>query len=176
MKPIFTANLLRLCTPRPEDRELLAQWSNDDSYMRLLDDDPVRPQSVESYDGTLSSSNNGYYFHLRTLEDDRFIGFVVLFNIKWRNQTAELAIGIGDAAYRRKGYGSDALKLILNFGWSELNLHHVGLTVMDYNKDAIKAYERVGFVLEGTRRGVILRDGKRFDLLAYGILRNEFKE
>jgi len=173
MKPIYKGNLLRLAAPQADDRDLLAQWTNDDNYMRLLDDDPVRPLPPDSF--TFSESNDSYYFHLRTLEADQFIGFVVLFNIKWRNQTAELAIGIGDAEFRGKGYGSDALKLILNYGWSELNLHHIGLNVLENNAAAIKAYERVGFVLEGTRRGVSIREGKRYDLLLYGILRDEFK-
>ncbi|MBK8027449.1 MAG: GNAT family N-acetyltransferase [Chloroflexi bacterium] len=114
------------------------------------------------------------YFHLRTISDDRCIGFVVLFNLKWRNQTAELAIGIGDRDYRGHGYGSDALRLILNYAFSELALRRVSLTVMDYNTAAIKAYERVGFQREGAHRQAVVREGRAYDLLLYGILRDEW--
>ncbi len=175
MSPIFTGQRLRLAPPQPADQELFAQWSHADEYMRLLDDDPVRPQTAASY-GFFAEApkDNGFYFHLRTIEDDQMIGFVVLFGIKWRNQSATMAIGIGPSDYRGKGYGQDALKLILNYGFSELGLHRVGLTVLSYNTAAIRAYERVGFVHEGVQRQAIYRDGQRHDMLSYGILREEW--
>jgi len=143
--------------------------------MRLLDDDPIAPQSPASFGhlGARSDANSAY-FHLRTLDGDQFIGFVALFNIKWRNQTAEMAIGIGDPALRGQGYGREALDLLLGYAFHELGLYRVGLTVMDYNTDAIRAYERVGFVREGAQRGAGWRAGKRYDLLCYGILRDEW--
>lgn len=175
LNPIFTGQLLRLATPTEPDQTLFASWSNDDMYMRMLDDDPVRPESPASFASfTEAGDDKSYYFHLRTLSDDVVIGFVVLFNIKWGNQAAEMAIGIGDKSNRGKGYGQDALKLILNYGFNELNLHRIFLTVIDYNAAAIKAYERAGFVLEGTHRQAVQREGKRYDLLLYGILRDEF--
>lgn len=173
--PIFKGQLVCLSTARPEDQEVFARWSQDDHYMRLLDDDPVRPQPASAYDHFgAAPRENDYYFHLRTLTEDELIGFVVLFNIKWRNQTSEMAIGIGAEAYRGKGYGHDALQLILRYGFSELGLRRVGLTVLSYNAPAIKAYERVGFKHEGTIRQAIFRDGQHFDLLQYGILRDEW--
>lgn len=173
--PIFTGQLLRLAAPIEADQAKFAAWTQDDSYLRLLDDDPIKPLSQASFASFAEASgDDNYYFHLRTLSDDIVIGFVVLFNIKWSNQSAVMAIGIGDKAYRGKGYGQDALKLLLNYGFNELNLHRIGLTVMSYNTSAIKAYERVGFVLEGTQRQAIQRQGKRYDLLTFGILRDEF--
>lgn len=173
--PIFTGKLLRLTPPQPDDQDLFAQWSYDDEYSRLLDDDPVRPQTPATY-GFFNDATKGddYYFHLRTLEDNQMIGFVVLFNLKWRNQTAMMAIGIGPSDYRGKGYGRDALNLILSYGFSELGLHRIGLTVMDYNTQAIKAYERVGFVREGAQRQAVYREGQRHDLVQFGILREEW--
>lgn len=169
-KPLFRGRLVRLAAPLPEDGSILALWTNDDLYLRQLDDDPVKPLPPKLH----QYGENDVYFHLRTLADERLIGFVSLFNIKWASQTAEMAMAIGDSAYRGKGYGSDALNLLLNYGFNELNLYRVGLTVMDYNAAAIRAYERAGFVLEGTQRGMILREGKRYDLLLYGILRDEW--
>ncbi len=174
--PIFTGSLVRLTSPRPEDQELFASWTHDDEYMRLLDDDPVRPQSASTFNSFADATkHDDYYFHLRTLEGDHLIGFVVLFNLKWRNQTAELAIGIGAKNYRGKGYGRDALTLILNYAFSELCLRRVSLTVLEYNTAAIQAYERVGLQREGTYRQAVRRDGQTFDLLLYGILQEEWK-
>ena len=175
--PLFTSKRIRLATPLPEDKASFVRWSEDEDYTRMLDDDPIRPLSEANFghfDGSASADNP--YFHIRTLDNDTLIGFVVLFNIKWSNQSAEMAIGIGDKNYRGKGYGAEALHLILNYAFNELNLYRVGLTVIGYNTPAIKSYERAGFVLEGTRRKAIQRYGQRYDLLQYGILRDEWKQ
>ncbi|GAB4523095.1 MAG: GNAT family protein [Anaerolineae bacterium] len=174
--PLFTGKLLRLAPPVAEDQEIFAAWTRDDAYLRMLDDDPVKTRTAADYNhfGGGSEADN-YYFHLVTLADETLIGFVVLFNIKWSNQSAEMAIGIGAADYRGKGYGQDALRLILNYAFSELNLYRVGLSVMDYNTAAIKAYERAGFQKEGVRRGAVQRHHQRYDLVLYGILREEWQ-
>jgi RimJ/RimL family protein N-acetyltransferase len=175
--PLFTGRLVRLAAATPEDQEAMAAWSLDDTYLRMLDDDPIRPQNAASYQYASNPDGQGsVYFHLRTLSDDTFIGFVVLFSIKGASQTCDMAIGIGNPEYRGKGYGQDALRLILNYAFSELNLYRVGLTVMSYNAAAIKSYERAGFVLEGAKRQMVYREGKRHDLLVYGILRDEWAE
>jgi RimJ/RimL family protein N-acetyltransferase len=173
--PLFTGKLLRLAASHADDQAIFMQWTHDDEYMRLMDDDPIRPQASANF-AHFGEAINGdnYYFHLRTLDADQLIGFVVLFNLKWRNQTSEMAIGIGAKAFWGKGYGQDALNLILNYAFSELCLHRVSLTVLGYNTRAIKAYERVGFRHEGTHRQAIQRNGQRYDLLLYGILREEW--
>ncbi|MEL7435033.1 MAG: GNAT family protein [Chloroflexota bacterium] len=176
LNPIFTSQRLCLAIPSADDAEAFAQWTNSDTYMRLLDDDPVRPQSPANFDHFGNArGDDDYYFHLRTLEEDVLLGFVVLFNLKWRNQTAELAIGIGNTDYRGKGYGQEALHLILNYAFSELNLRRVSLTVIDYNTVAINAYKKVGFQQEGTARQAIIREDKTHDLLHFGILRHEYQ-
>ena len=173
--PIFNGQHVRLASPIAEDQAIFASWSQDDDYLRMLDDDPIRPLSSANYASFADApDDNSFYFHLRTLTDDTLIGFVVLFNLKWGNQSAEMAIAIGDKTHRGKGFGQDGLKLILNYAFNELNLHRVSLTVMDYNQPAINAYERVGFVREGAHRQAVQRQGKRYDLLLYGILRDEF--
>lgn len=174
-QPLFKGSLVRLAAPLPEDRANLVAWTQNDEYMRLLDDDPVRPLAEKDMTWLDSpASNDSFYFHIRTLAADKHVGFVVLHSVKWASQTAELAIGIGDSAYWGKGYGKDALRLILNYAFSELNLYRVGLVVMDYDTRAIHAYENVGFVREGVKRSMVQREGKRYDLVCYGILRDEW--
>lgn len=174
--PIFSGELVRLTPPHADDQEQFALWTHDDDYMRLLDDDPVRPQSSSSFASfSEATKNDDFYFHLRTLKEGQLIGFVALFNLKWRNQTAELAIGIGAPEFRARGYGRDALSIILNYAFSELCLHRVSLTVMSYNARAIKAYESVGFQQEGIHRQAIRRGDQRHDLILYGILREEWQ-
>jgi RimJ/RimL family protein N-acetyltransferase len=62
----------------------------------------------------------------------------------------------------------------LNYAFSELNMHRIQLTVFSYNERAIALYERLGFRREGTHREQILRDGKRYDMYLYGLLRREW--
>jgi RimJ/RimL family protein N-acetyltransferase len=146
--------------------------------MRALDTDYARPYSAEAFTERFNpgrESPNGLLFHLRTLEDERLIGFVAIHSIEWNNQAGLLSIGIGDAEYRGRGYGSDALRLALRYAFDELNLYRVGLDVIAGNAAAVRAYERAGFRREGAARGAVLRDGQRQDRLFMGILREEWQ-
>ncbi|RPI51579.1 MAG: N-acetyltransferase [Chloroflexi bacterium] len=174
---LFQGKLLRLAAAREEDAAHMARWSEDSGYMRGLDTDYARPRperefSPESYGQ--AAGPNSLEFRLRTLEDDRLVGFVALHTIEWNNRAAMLAIGIGEPDYRGKGYGTDALRLILRYAFDELNLERVGLDVIANNQAAIRAYERVGFRREGAMRRAVLRDGQAHDRLIMGILREEW--
>lgn len=171
---IFEGRLVRLAAARPEDRETLARWSNDVEYLRLMDDEPARPQSPDSFPAPRDDDNRDYQFRIRTLADDRLIGFVALHSFVWNCGTALLSIGIGEPSYRGQGYGTDAMQLILRYAFTELNLHRVGLNVYTYNIRAIRAYQKVGFVAEGLQRETVHRDGQRYDTLWMGILRREW--
>jgi RimJ/RimL family protein N-acetyltransferase len=87
-----------------------------------------------------------------------------------------LAIGIGEASYRGKGYGSDALQLILRYAFRELNLYRVGLDITANNGPAIRACEKAGFQREGAMRRAVSRDGQHIDRILMGILRDEWLE
>lgn len=175
---LFLGKLVRLVAPREQDAALLARWSEDAEYLRALDSDYARPVSGQEVVKRLDPEqrdDNWLEFHLRTLENDRLIGFVALHTIEWNNGVAMLSIGIGEPAYRGKGYGSDALHLILQYAFSELNLHRVGLDVISNNTHAIHMYENAGFRHEGSVRSAVLRDGRRHDRLLMGMLRDEWK-
>ncbi len=173
---LFAGKLVHLAATTSDDMAAFARWSNDADYLRHLDSDPARPRSADYFTKDMQrreEHNNNFNFMIRTLADDKTIGFVALWT-EWSHQTAMLAIGIGEPDYRGKGYGSDALQVILRYGFWELNLYRIGLNVFSYNERAIHTYEKAGFRHEGRLRGLLARDGQRFDLIYMGILREEW--
>lgn len=173
---LFTGKLVRLAASRPQDSADHARWSQDPEYMRQMDTDFARPMNEAEAAARLpGTSANSVGFAIRTLADDRLIGFVALFSIEWNNQSGVLAIGIGETDYRGKGYGTDALELALYYAFNELNLYRVGLDVIGNNARAIHAYEKVGFKREGAMRASLFRDGQRVDRVLMGILLPEWQ-
>ena len=173
---LFQGKLVRLSAPRERDAEAFARWSHDAAYLRAVDTDFARPISAQEAAKRFPGGEddpNAVAFRIRTLEEDRLIGFVALHSIEWNNRAALLAIGIGEPDYRGKGYGTDALRLVLRYAFDELNLLRVGLDVISNNTPAVRAYEKVGFVHEGAMRKAVLRDGHHHDRLIMGILRED---
>jgi RimJ/RimL family protein N-acetyltransferase len=87
-----------------------------------------------------------------------------------------VGLGIGETNYWSKGYGTDAMNVLLRFAFIEINLRRVTLTVFEYNPRAIRSYEKAGFRHEGRKRQLLHREGKRWDELYMGILREEWME
>lgn len=87
-----------------------------------------------------------------------------------------MGIGIGEREYWSKGYGTDAMNVILRFAFDELNLYRISLNVFEYNQRAIRSYEKVGFVVEGREREFLRRAGRRWDMIFMGLLREEWAQ
>lgn len=170
-KNLFVGPRLRLSAPLSEDAAVMASWTEDSHYLRMVDTDIARPQSAQA----LAEVPSGFEFRLRLVDDNRLIGFVALMGIEWANRIGKMAIGIGDPESRGVGYGYEASALLLNYGFGELNLHRVGLDVIAYNKPAIGLYQKLGFQLEGRDREAVCRDGVRYDLLRMGLLASEWR-
>jgi RimJ/RimL family protein N-acetyltransferase len=116
--------------------------------------------------------NRAFVILLR--ENRARIGIVGCFNIDWRNRSGELGIVIGEKKYRARGHGPEAMKLILAFGFEELNLHRLDLRVFDFNDRAIKSYRKCGLVEECRLREVLFRDGEYHDIVIMSILEDEY--
>lgn len=175
---LLVGKLVRLTAQQYEDKEAMARWSNDVELNRLWDDTPVRPRNVD-YFADVGKSKDGDYrrfeFAVRPIGDEKLIGVSEL-SILWVHQVAWLGIGIGEPEYRGKGYGTDAIQLTVNYAFRELNMYRVSLNVYSYNLRALHVYEKAGFVNEGVRRGVVQRDGQRYDEIMMGLLRSEWEQ
>jgi RimJ/RimL family protein N-acetyltransferase len=175
---LFSGKLVRLAAPKPEDHDTMAKWTNNLEYWRMYDSDPARPRGADYWadqDKEDKDSKNSFSFRIRTLEDDKLIGITGVW-VNWSHQSCWLSIAIGEPEYWGRGYGSDALTLVINYVFRELNLYKITLNVFSYNTRAIRAYEKVGFVHEGTIRSTLFRDGQHYDMVYMGILRTEWEE
>lgn len=181
MKDILRGEQVRLSAADPQEMgKLFSKWSSDSELMRLFGNGPTRAYSTkattEFYEKELDPNSEKHFcFSIRSLTDDRLLGETDL-EVSWMMRNAFVGIGIYDRADWGKGYGTEAMKLILRYAFAELNLNRVTLTVFEYNPRAIRSYEKAGFRHEGRRRGALLKDGKRWDILYMGILFEDWKE
>jgi RimJ/RimL family protein N-acetyltransferase len=177
---LLQGKLVRLTADEPASiAEALIRWQGDSEYLRLLDADPVNCFSVKQFTEWIQKDQEKdppafYFFAMRTLESDQLVGFIGVDRDTFPNGDGFVGIGIGDRNFWSKGYGTDAMEIILRYAFLELNLRRVSLDTFEYNPRAIRSYEKAGFVHEGKARKFLLRDGHRWDLLFMGILREEW--
>jgi RimJ/RimL family protein N-acetyltransferase len=177
---LLSGALVRLTAENPEVIAAhLFRWNQDTEWFRLLDTDPPKLPSekkVREWEETAleKGESNTLFFNIRTLVGEELIGFIGLFDLYQQHGDAMVAIALGERKYWGNGYGTDAMHIMLRYAFSELNLRNVGFIVFEYNPRAIRSYEKVGFIPEGRVRGAMLRDGKRWDFLYMGILREEW--
>jgi RimJ/RimL family protein N-acetyltransferase len=180
-KDLFKGELVRLTAADLDvAAEAFARWSLDSEYYRLLDSDPCHLWSKNKTREWLekhlfNEKPDMYSFLIRTLDGDCLIGEIGLDGIKYTHGDAFVGIGLGEREFWGKGYGTDAMRVLLRFAFTELNLRRVSLDVFEYNPRAVRSYEKVGFVVEGRMRGMLEREGKRWDLVFMGILREEWE-
>jgi len=173
---LFTGRLVRLAARQAEDNTSLSRWSEDAEFTRLMMGHPAVPRPPEAFEDKKDHRDDGRHFNFtfRTIADDKLIGYGGL-EMSWSNQEAHLWIGIGEPEYRGKGYGTDAMHLLVNYAFRELGAYRVSLNVFGFNLRAMHVYERLGFVNEGAKREAIYRDGQRFDDYSMSLLRPEWE-
>lgn len=163
------------------DAKIVSKWSHDPDYLRLQSVDIAKPLSpfqvkkqFEEWEKE-AEKHAAFSFAVRLKEDDRLIGFTRLYRIEWTHAAGSLQIGIGDRNDRGKGYGTEALQMLLRYAFDELNLYRLAASTAEYNAGAIRFLERAGFVVEVRRRQAVQRDGRRWDVVMLGLLRDEWK-
>jgi RimJ/RimL family protein N-acetyltransferase len=179
---LFEGQLVRFAPPDADrDAELVSKWTHDPEYLRLLSTDiakPLSPGQIKKQYEELdkeAEKRNAFNFAVRLKEDDRLIGFARLYRIEWTHGTGSVQIGLGDRNDRGKGFGTEALHMLLRYAFDELNLYRLAAVAVEYNTGALRFFERAGFAVEVRRRQAVQRDGKRWDALMLGLLRDEWK-
>lgn len=149
------------------------KWRNDETVAVFDQSEFLRPRSFEEIEEWSQILVNGHTYIASV--DGVYIGTIALMKVDERNRHAELAIVIGEKDYWSKGYGSQMMHTLLEYGFEGLNLDRLYLHVFSFNERAIKFYEKFNFKHEGTLRNMLYRNGKYHDLLAYGLMRDEWQ-
>ena len=167
--PLETENLIIRKFHEKGDKKLLEEWLKD-KFGRyfLLTMTTAKAHTTE----TLISSEKSI-LGIVTLKNGTPIGTVAFLNYDSGNQKAELRKLIGDPKYRGKGYGKEATKYWIRYGFENLNLKKIYLNTTDTNFHNIKINEELGFKVEGILRDEILFDGIPHDVLRMGLLNKE---
>ncbi|MBS4172171.1 GNAT family protein [Bacillus sp. FJAT-49736] len=107
-------------------------------------------------------------------ENDQVIGDLAILDIEHQGRKGSFRIAITDEEYTSKGYGTEALRLIIEYMFNTLNLRRISINVYAYNQRAIATYEKLGFKMEGTLREDLYFDGKYYDNYLMGLMKNEY--
>ncbi|MDB5097429.1 MAG: acetyltransferase [Cyanobacteria bacterium RYN_339] len=164
---------------RPVERSQIPKlqtWFSQYELMRVLNPAAIRLVNLEAEEAwfdAMMKDTNQYLFAIHA--GGELVGTTSLMQVNGKNRTATLGISIADPAARGHGYGSETLDLLLEFGFLELNLNRIQLYVMEFNPDARRLYERVGFKLDGTLRQSVFREGKYWDEHVLSMLRAEYQ-
>lgn len=157
--------------------EVIAKWSND-IEIAIRTGDLADMITVETQKEYLENMTNdtGYGFYIVSLTDDQVIGIGRLMRINFIHRNAVLGIFIGNSENRNKGIGTEATKLLLDYGFNVLNLKNIMLETYSFNERAINAFKKCGFTEIGRRRKAILYGNQEFDLVLMDILAEEFHD
>ena len=129
----------------------------------------------ESEKEFLTSIKKEKMFAVRLLENDELLGNIGFNSLDMVNRNGVLGVLIGNPKHQRKGYGTEALKLILDYGFSFLNLRNISLNVFEYNKPAYNLYKKIGFKEVGRLRKAVEIMGKTYDVIIMDMLKEEFQ-
>lgn len=168
-------NKVILAPVRKQDSMDFFTWINNKELVRYnAIYKPVHEIAHDEWFKEIGNTKNRVIFSIRLNDNDNLIGSCQLFDIHPVFRTAELQIRIGDTDSQSKGYGTMALKQLLDFGFQNLNLRRIFLQVFGDNIRAIKSYNKTGFVTEGTLRKAAFIEGEYKDIVFMGILKEEF--
>lgn len=174
------ARRIRLRAAEREDIPRFVAWLNDPEVRQflLLSLPMSRAEEEGWFERMLKSPPPEHVLVIEAQTDDGWmpIGNTSLMNIDWVSRNAEVGIFIGEKSYWSRGYGREAMKLMLRHAFKTLNLHRVFLRVYEHNQRGIRAYEHAGFIHEGRLRQDVFRDGRYYDVMIMSVLQPEWQD
>ena len=153
-----------------DDTEKYVEWLNNPNITQYMSMHNSMISLCGEREFLEKEANKEFMFAIIKKENDTLLGNIGLNHIDYKNGTAELGIFIGDEDNLSKGYGSEAIKLLIDYAFNTLRLHNIMLTLLAFNERAYKAYTKCGFKEFGRRKDAIFRKGKYHDLIYMEII------
>lgn len=162
-----------------EDFRYIRKWVNEPKITDYLSDVFLYPHSVYNTEKFLAfmmenADEKTQGFVIGDIQSGKYLGQIDLFKIDWKNRCGELGIVIGNLDNLNKGYGREAIDLLLDFAFNRMNLHRIELEVHDYNERGYRCYQSCGFQEEGRQRKKLFHKGAYCDKIQMGILKEEY--
>jgi len=153
------------------------EWLHDPTVTRFMQAGlfPTPPDSLHHYVQNTAQASDAVMLAIVEKRTEDHIGNIKLSPIQWVHRRGEMGIMIGDKKYWGRGYGLNAVSLVLEYAFTRLNLNKITLGVEEGNKPAMKLYQRLGFKIEGLQRKQWFREGRYRDNVLMGLLRSEYK-
>jgi diamine N-acetyltransferase len=159
-----------------DDLPHLRKWSNDPEVRRLTGEvSPMSRAGADEFLQRVGRDKNRVWFVVVLKEGDRVIGEAGLLRMFHPWRTTDLTIIIGEKDAWSKGYGTEAIQLLLDYAFGYLNFHRVAIGVIGFNEAALRFYEKVGFRREGVQRDGYYYDHAYHDFVMMSILEDEFR-
>ena len=161
---------------RPSDvSESYYRWMNDPEVTRHLESRfyPNSLEALREYVAGKTGDRDNVFLAIVLKEGDRHIGNIKLGPINWIHRFADVGLLLGEKDCWGKGYATEAIRLVVDYAFSKLNLHKLTAGCYDLNQGSIKAFQKAGFVVEGVRKQHYFCDAAYIDAVLLGMLRPE---
>jgi RimJ/RimL family protein N-acetyltransferase len=175
---MIEGKLVNLRAPEMSDLERNTRWINDREVTRTLAmryPMSLAAEEVWMRDRVSRPLAYDHVFFAIDTKDGVHIGNTNFFSISPEDRRAELGLMIGEKSYWGQGYGTDAIRTLVQFGFQEMNLNRIHLTTYSFNHAAQAVYRKCGFVEEGRHRRQRYAEGEYHDVLVMGLLRDEWQ-
>ncbi|MFC5700108.1 GNAT family N-acetyltransferase [Cohnella faecalis] len=164
---------------RREDLEPIRAWVNNPEIVCHLSDIFLYPQAMDSTEAYLESMVEGKSdclgFVIADPADGSYIGQINLDSVDWKNRVGKIGVVIGSVRHLGQGFGTEAMLLLIDFSFREMNLNRLELEVYDFNDRARSCYRKCGFQEEGRLRERQYKNGRYVDVIQMGLLRSEWE-
>jgi RimJ/RimL family protein N-acetyltransferase len=177
---VLKGNKVLLRPVQKSDIAFFLKWYNDPEVLEYLSLYlPMTETMEEKWLEEAASTQGGtrVHFVIEVIEGKipSPIGSIGLNKIDHRSQAAELGIAIGEKEYWSKGYGTEAARLLINYGFNQLNLNRIGSSVFAPNRRSLEMHRKLGFVKEGRQKQAFFKNGRFLDQVLFGLLKREWK-
>lgn len=155
-----------------DDAEIYTKWMNDETICKNTNA-LTRIVPLQKEQEFLNQAND--ILAIVRKEDDELLGNISFGRVDYHNRNAEIGLFIGEMENRHKGYGTEALKLMLDYGFNQLNFHAITLNVLSFNEEAIQCYEKLGFQVVGRIKEVMYYHNVYYDRIIMEILESDWR-